>query len=207
MDIIRQLNWIDVLVIILVIRISYVAFQEGLSHEIFPLISGIASIIISLRYYHKLGGFFSNAVPALSKAISNFTGFCLLVIGTGLVFKLVRIVLDRVIKVQWHPLIERFGGLVFGACRGAITACLVLETMAMAPLPYLQWSIRDRSFSGVYFVRIGPTVYEAASGFLPFIKADGLPADKEAIINDLLSDKTIAQSKETREKNKNRSRQ
>ena len=206
MDIIRQLNWIDVLVIILVIRISYVAFQEGLSHEIFPLISGIASIIISLRYYHKLGGFFSNAMPALSKAISNFTGFCLLVIGTGLAFKFVRIVLNKVIKVQWHPLIERFGGLVFGACRGAITACLVLETMVMAPLPYLQWSIRDRSFSGVYFVRIGPTVYEAASRFLPFIKADGRPADKEAIINDLLSDKTIAPGKESKEKSENRSR-
>ena len=57
MDIIRRINWVDLLVVILILRISYVAFQEGLSHEIFPIIGGVVIIIVNLHYYERIGSF------------------------------------------------------------------------------------------------------------------------------------------------------
>ena len=191
MDIIRRLNWVDILTIILMVRISYVAFLKGLSHEIFPIMTGIASLVICLYYYNRIGGYISQNLLPGALEISNFLSFLLLAIGTGLIFKLLRSILDKVIKVEWHPFIERIGGAAFGIARGAIVVCLVLEAIALAPLPYFQWSIRDKSLLGMHFVRIGPALYEKASKFLPMMKTEGQPVDKEAITKNLVSNKTI----------------
>lgn len=191
MEIVKKLNWVDVLVIILIIRISYVAFQEGLSHEIFPIIGGIAIIVISLKYYERIGAFLSGNLFNLSIEISNFLSFLALTIATGFVFKLSRVILDKVIRVQWHPFIERFGGLVSGVMRASITASIVLMAIALAPLPYLQSSIRDKSVVGMCFLKVGPYIYEKVSRFLPTIKVEGKAIDKEELIRVLASDKSI----------------
>ena len=54
MNIIMKLNWVDILVVIIMLRTTYVAFQDGLSHEIFPLIGAFSSLVLSLAYYKKI---------------------------------------------------------------------------------------------------------------------------------------------------------
>ena len=163
MEIIRRINWVDVLVVILMIRISYVAFQEGLSHEILPLIGSIIIIIIDLHYYEKIGLFISQNLAILPIELANFLSFLILTIIIGLAFKLLAGILNKVIKVAWHPLIEIFGGVIFGVIRASIVASLILMIIALLPLPYLQWSVRDRSVTGMFFLKIGPSIYEKVS--------------------------------------------
>lgn len=194
MEILRSINWVDVLAVIIVFRISYVAFQDGLSHEIFPVMTVIASLVICLNYYSNLAVYISQTFFKLPIALSNFLSFLVLAVGTGYAFKLLRSILDKIIKVQWHPLIERFGGLVFGIVRAFLVASLVLMTISMAPFPYLQWSIRDKSLVGMHFLRIGPSIYEKVSGLLPAQKTEKRALGKEEITKYLVSDKSIAPS-------------
>ena len=193
MELIRSLNWVDVLVIIIVIRISYVAFCEGLSHEIFPVMTAVASVIICLHYYLKIGGFITENLPlGIPRPVSNFVAFLVLSVTTGLIFKLVKVLLDRIIKVQWHPAIEKIGGIVFGLARACIVASLALMTMAIAPLPYLQWSIREKSVTGMHILRVGTGLYEKAAGHLPALTLGGAIVDKEEVVQNIISDKAIA---------------
>jgi len=109
MEILTKINWVDILVVIIMIRTTYIAFQDGLSHEIFPLISTVFTIVLSLHYYEKIAVFISQNLFSISLPILDWLSFTFLVIITSILFKIFKIVLDKIIKVTWHPLIEKFG--------------------------------------------------------------------------------------------------
>lgn len=192
MDIIRQINWIDVLAVIIIVRISYVSLQEGLTHEIFPLIGTILVLVFGLHYYTTLGEVISRNLFKMPIQLGNSLGFLVLVIGTWLVFGILNALLNKIVKVQWHPLIEKFGGVTAGVVRAFITTSLVLIILALAPLPYFQRSIRDKSVTGMYFLRIGPSIYTSASKYFPYVKIKGPALTTEQIVSNLVSDKPIS---------------
>jgi len=195
MELFHRINWVDILVLIIIFRISYVASKEGLSHEIFPLFGGIFITVLSLHYYGKIGQFFYQNLFRMPIVLANFLSFLLLVVIAGMLFKLIKLLLDKIIKIQWHPFIENFGGLIAGVLRASIVASLVLITLALMPLPYLQRSIRERSLTGPYVLRIGPDIYAKTSRILPTIKIEGASAGREAVIESLLADKSILRAR------------
>jgi uncharacterized membrane protein required for colicin V production len=140
-------------------RMSYVAFMDGLSHEIFPLIGSIAVYIVSLRYYKTLGDMISQGMGGISHDITNFLGFLILIVVLGFMVKFLKIIMDKVVKVQWHPVIEKFGGLFAGIVKAYVITAIVLTMMALMPLSYLQWSIKDKSLTGKYVLMAGPEMY------------------------------------------------
>jgi len=195
MEILSRFNWVDVLVIIIVFRVSYVAFQDGLSHEIFPLVGAIGTAVLTLHYYHKIALLISQNLVSIPVKIMDFLVFILLIIVIGIIFKLIRVVVDKLIKVTWHPLVEKLGGLFFGVMRASVVASVVLIILALMPIPYLQYSIRDRSLTGMHFLRVAPNIYGKVSAFLPTLTVEGTSADNEGMVRELAADKSIAQKK------------
>jgi uncharacterized membrane protein required for colicin V production len=170
MELITRINWVDILVAILMLRISYVAFRDGLSHEIFPFIGSILIMVLAMRYYTVLGGSISRGMMNMPVELANFLSFLGLVIVLGLLVRLLRVVLDKIVKVQWHPILEKFGGLAVGIMKAYVITCIVLTTLSLMPLSYLSWSIRDRSLTGKYILGARPQIYERAGRFLPSIR-------------------------------------
>src|SRR3989338_3088823 len=117
MEILSKLNWVDILVIILMIRIIYVGFQEGLSHEVFPVISAFLTTIVGLRYYAKIGAFISENIVSVPLEVSNFSVFLTLTAAVALVLKALKVFLNKIISVRWHPFLEHVGGIIFGVAR------------------------------------------------------------------------------------------
>lgn len=200
MEIFSRINWVDVIVIIIMLRTSYVALQDGLSHEIFPLIASIFTVITGLHYYDKIAYLISRNVVGLPAEVLKPISFILLVLVVWFILKLIRSILDKIIKVSWHPLIEKFGGLICGIIKASIVTSIILIILALIPLPYLQTSIREKSLTGMYFLKIGPTIYEKVTGLLPIVRTEAERAGKANLIRDLASDKMIAQ--ETKKQNK-----
>ncbi|MDP2929919.1 MAG: CvpA family protein [Candidatus Omnitrophota bacterium] len=172
MELIAKINWVDVLVAILMLRISYVAFRDGLSHEIFSLLGSFLIVILAMRYYTVFGSFISRNMVDVPVEISDFLSFLILVVSSGLLVRVVRIILDKVVKVEWHPMIERFGGLAVGMMKAYIVTGIVLMTLSLMPLSYLKWSIKDKSLTGKYFLAMAPEIRDRLGGFLPETKAD-----------------------------------
>ena len=181
MQILTRINWVDVLVVILILRMSYVAFMDGLSHEIFPLFGSIAVLVLSLRYYTVLGNTMSQTLVGMPSDISNCLGFIILVAGLGLLVRFLRVILDKIVKIQWHPVIEKFGGLLAGIIKAYIVTVIVLTILVMMPLSYLRWSVMDRSLTGKYILMAGPKVCAKFKVFLSDNSAvpKKVPAQKE----------------------------
>ena len=191
MNIITRINWVDVLVIIIILRTSYVAFSEGLSHELFPLVGSLVLAISSLHYYARLGTFIRTNLMNMPVAMSEFLSLLAIVVVVGLLFKLLKFLLDLIIKVEWNPLVEKFGGIVVGIFRAFVAASLVLMIMSLIPLSYLQRSIRDRSVTGTYVLGICPYIYEKACKVLPVLGRDSEMVNRDDILKKLKSDKSV----------------
>lgn len=191
MNIITKLNWVDIVVIIVLFRVSYVAFQSGLSHEIFPLFATIGAFVLSLHYYHPISVFLSRNAMRLPLQILDLVCFLGLLMGMGLLFKFLGIFADKVIKVTWHPAVEKFGGLAVGLLRACVVASMVLAVLSLIPVPYLQRSVRDRSMTGMAFLRIGPGIYGRISGLLPTMTIGSSAVAGEDVVKALASDKKL----------------
>lgn len=198
MDIFTRLNWVDLLVVIIMLRTTYNAFRDGLSHEIFPLIAYICGVIISLRYYGDLAIFVSKNLFNLQIETARFISFVMLLVGIGFILKLISALVDKLIKVTWHPVVEKFGGLVFGLVRASIKTSLVLIIIALLPLSYLTWSIKDRSLLGMHFLRIAPAIYEKVAWVVPSMRT----AELENIVKNVVADKPEPQGSKKTKKQK-----
>jgi len=196
MELISRINWVDILCIILLLRISCVSFHHGLSHELFSLLGVLLTTIISLNYYSKLGEFLAQNIIGLPLVLANFLSFLVLMILILFVFRVFRTILDKIVKIQWHAFIDSVGGFIAGVARSFLTVSLVLILLILLPLPYMQWSIRDRSLTGPFFLKIGPVVYAKTYNLIPGLKVTSGPVDAKALIEELSSDKVLGPVKE-----------
>lgn len=170
MELITKVNWVDILVAILMLRISYVAFRDGLSHEIFPFIGSILIIVLATRYYAVIGSLISGNMMNMPLELANFLSFFVLVVVLGMLVRLLRLLLDKIVKVEWHPIMEKFGGLAVGIMKAYVVTGIVLMTISLMPLSYLQWSIRERSLTGKYILMASPQICDRIGRFLPAMK-------------------------------------
>jgi len=191
MDIISKINWVDILIVILVLRISYASSQEGLSHGIFPLIGNAFVLILGLHYYAVVGNLISSHLFNMPIALADFLGFLALVVALGFACKLLNALLVNILKTEWHPLIERWGGCLVGVLKACLIACIVVTILALMPLAYLQRSVRDRSMTGMYALRIGPAMYCKVARFLPSMGRDRLPPSEEILVSELAANKSM----------------
>jgi len=167
MELITKINWVDVLVAILMLRISYVALRDGLSHEIFPFIGCVLIMVVARHYYTGFGGFMSRNMMNMPIGLANFLSFLVLVVVLGLMVRLLKILLEKIVKVQWHPALEKFGGLAIGIMKAYVITSIVLTTLSLMPLSYLQWSIKEKSLTGKYILMAGPEIYDRVGNLLP----------------------------------------
>lgn len=169
MEILSRINWVDILILIIILRTSYVSLQDGLSHEILPLIGSVCMLVLSLYYYEKIASFLYNNGSAVPMELLNLLSFVLVAVCVGIIFKFAKVIIDKIIKITWHPMIEKFGGLFAGIVRSIVLTTTILIVIVMIPLSYLQWSVKDRSLTGRYFLNIGHAIYEKASFLRPAV--------------------------------------
>ena len=156
--IITRLNWVDILILILLIKIAYNGFSKGFSSQIFPLISAFATLIISLHVYVFLGQFVE-AITPFSVGVSNFLSFTLICIALKFLFKIIGAFVGQVIKVEAVSLLERVGGLCLGFLRASVSISLVLIFLALTPIGYIKASVKEQSLLGGIFLKIGPNLH------------------------------------------------
>ncbi|MFA4984126.1 MAG: CvpA family protein [Candidatus Omnitrophota bacterium] len=160
MDIFKQINWVDIFFLILLLRICYVSLKNGMPIEFFKLLGTIAATYLSLHYYVALASFLSNRfLKGASLQTLSFLSFLVLAIAGYAAFFLLRQVFFKLIKVEPLPGLNKWAGVIFGLLRGLLFLSLVLLVFAVSPLGYLKKSAAD-SYSGKPIFKIAPRVYE-----------------------------------------------
>lgn len=167
--ILKQINWVDIFVLILLVRGTYIGLRHGFITEIFKIFGIIVALFVSLHYYGNLSRFlatqalFSKLSPSLQQGIS----FVALILLSLAIFELGHFVIRSLMRVEGSGVLEKTGGGVCGFIRGAVIAGLILFALNLLPVTYLKTSINRNSWSGPQLVKIGPAIYHMLVRFSP----------------------------------------
>lgn len=159
-DIFKQINWVDIFAVIILIRICYISLKGGLPVELFKLFGTITAIYLSLHYYTNLalilgGKFFPKKAPI---KLLNFFCFLGLLMFGYLVFVLLRKLFCRFIKMEAVSNLNRWGGLILGVIRGFLLVSLFTFIFMITNLAYLKNSVAN-SLSGRHIIKVAPNTY------------------------------------------------
>lgn len=160
MGILRQINWLDILIVIILIRIVYIAFKGGLVSELFKTLGTVFAIYLSLHYYSAITNFLQQYIKLKDEAsnILYFISFVGLALFGYLLFLLLRLVFSRLIKLQAVPNLDKWGGIAMGVLRGFLLASLIIFMISLSGISYLRKSISSSYSARVLFV-VAPETY------------------------------------------------
>ena len=168
--IIKTINWVDILVVILLIRTTYIGLSQGFAVEVFKSIGLICASVVSMHNYNRLGEFVNSYSFFSSPTASKAGSFIILTCAVLLVFKLLRIIFQFIAKIEVVSWLERFGGIIIGLCRGVLLSSVILFILTLMPPEYVKRSVDTNSLSGPYLVKITPATYDFIIKFLPLSK-------------------------------------
>jgi len=164
-----QINWVDVFVLILLIRGAYVGLKHGFLSEILRILGIITALFVSIRYYSNLAQFLTTQVffSKLSLPVNRVISFVCLLLAVILMFKLGRFIAQSVMQLKVTGPHGKTGGVICGFIRGGIIASLILFTLNLLPSDYLKKSISENSWSGSRLIKMGSVIYHAIIEFSP----------------------------------------
>ena len=161
LDILKQLNWLDFFVVILLLRVGYVSVKNGLPLELFKFIGIVSAVYISLHYYTALSDLlYKRFMPkSMPLEFTDFVVFLLLITAGYLGFVGLRSVLFRFVQLNAVPRINQVAGLILGIFRGFLVVGLISFTLAISTVHYFTNSVRH-SYLGRRAITISPRTYD-----------------------------------------------
>ncbi len=159
------LNWIDVLMIGIMIRMFYVGVKTSFFIELFKLLGVVFAIFITHHYYDDFGKLLHQRVH-FAPIFADTVSFALLWIVVVLIFKLVRDALLLLFKMHANPAIDQWGGFIVALSRGVLLCSLTFMLVYVSGVKYLV-KYANRSLSGPYLRELSLDVYQGCfEGFV-----------------------------------------
>jgi uncharacterized membrane protein required for colicin V production len=173
-DIISHINWVDLFVLIILLRGCYIAVQTGFIVEFFKLLGLVLAVFFSFHYYTPLVDLLKKKAglgSIMPLAFADFLSFIFICGGVYLIIVAARKSILGLFKVEAPSLVNKWGSLVLGIFRSMLLAGLVIFILVISSVDYLK-NCAVGSFSGKKFFKVPVAVYSGlwngvGSKFLP----------------------------------------
>lgn len=161
-NIFRQLNWVDVLMVIIVFKVCYTAAKVGLPAEIFKLLGTVTAIFVSLHYYTALSDLVLKGInkPKTPLEFVDFLCFLALAVAGYLVFVFLRQLALHLIKIEAVSRLNKWGGFILSLARAVLLSSLVIFALSISSVSYLKDNAMA-SYSGKRLFRACANTYRA----------------------------------------------
>lgn len=160
LNIIQQFNWVDIFVIILLLRVCYIAIKNGFPIELFKVSGTILAIYLSFHYYTNLSDIIRQRFigQKLPLEFLDFLCFGLLAVLGYLAVAFFRQLFSRLITMEAVPKLNKWGGFFIGILRGFLLSSLLIFALFISSFKYFKNSVND-SYSGRRLFKIAPATY------------------------------------------------
>lgn len=156
----KQINWLDIAILIIFVRVLYVAAELGFISELFKLLGTITAIFVALHYYsslsHETISFLGNRL--LTMELFNLPFFILLALAGYWVFLIFRKLFTRLITLEAAPNFNKYAGVVLGIIRGLLLTSLITCALVASDIGYLKKSVSN-SAAAKYIFQAAPATY------------------------------------------------
>ncbi|MDP3143109.1 MAG: CvpA family protein [Candidatus Omnitrophota bacterium] len=156
-DLITNLNWVDILIIIAIIRIVYIGVRQGLIVEFSKVLGLIFALMLSFHYYKTLSNLIHSNSP-LPIGFSDLICFNVLLLVVVLIFKFIREGLGLIVKVESASFANTWGGLLLGGLRAWIFSSILIFILLISGFSYIEKSARQ-SYGASRIIKVAPAIY------------------------------------------------
>jgi uncharacterized membrane protein required for colicin V production len=163
LGILKQFNWLDIFIVFLLLKITYVSVKNGFVVELFKLLGTVSSVYISFHYFTAVSDLLMKRVSEEQGFPVDFMDFLvclLLIVAVYLLFTLLRIVVCHFVKMEAVPALSKWGGFILGIARGIIASSLVILMLFISTIGYLSASAKS-SYIGQRIFNVSISTYEA----------------------------------------------
>jgi uncharacterized membrane protein required for colicin V production len=160
------MNWIDGVLIVLLLASVIVGSKKGLIRELMAFVVFFAAIIVSVNYidnfavwvYDKMGG---------SPLISAFLSFAILLAVTYAVFKILGMLFYKIANVRQAGRKDQMGGALVGFLRGWVAIGFLSFLAFLLPMPDSFYTSYEASFFGSAVAKTVPLMFEGTAKIHP----------------------------------------
>lgn len=160
------MNWVDIVLMILLVAALVVGSKKGLIRELMALLVLTTAVILSVNYidviagkvYEQLGG---------SPLVTAIISFVLLLAFIYAIFKLLAMAFYKVANMQKLGKKDQLGGALVGFVRGWVIISFFLFLVFLMPMPEKFYVDFESSLLGPTFAKTLPVLYEGSSGLHP----------------------------------------
>lgn len=154
-----RLNWVDLVVGLIFVRIVFVGINTGFVIEFFKFLGTVFTVFVCLHYFSPLSALLASftSSPLVVAVCVTFPLFWFFLF---LLCKIVRDGLLMVFSIEAQAFVDKWGGALVGSVRACFVASMILFLFLLTENAYLE-SMTARSLSGRYLARVSPGVYQA----------------------------------------------
>jgi uncharacterized membrane protein required for colicin V production len=178
-ELFKEMNWLDILFIILFLIIIYDGIRKGMSGQVLPLIGWIAMLFVGVTFYVPLSkAIFGEKLQKWSLPVS-------FLIATGGVFIVTRF-LSRAMNFKKEgevSPVERISGAGISMLRAALLFGVISMFLLLVPIEEVRSSVTEFSKTAMFFVDTDAEIYSWMTGYL-----EAAPKrNKESVVQEFLS--------------------
>jgi membrane protein required for colicin V production len=151
-------NWLDIVLITVLLFSTVLSFRKGFSREVIGLAASVFALVLAMWFYGLAGSF--TAPYVASTRVANLIGFILVVTAVLLCGAMLSWIVNRFLRTVGLSFFDRLLGAAFGFARGLVVV-IALLTAFMA---FGAHAGTDNTPSAVVNSKLAPYVLEA-SGF------------------------------------------
>lgn len=152
------LNWVDFVILGLFARTCFIGTRTGIGVEIFKVIGLMFATLIACHFYTSVSDLLSSKIPALPLNASDAFVFVVLVSVSIIIIRIIRESFFLLVKIEAHNTLDRWGGMALGFFRGFWISSLVLVSMGISTMSYMEASAKSSLF-GHKFIAMAPAIY------------------------------------------------
>jgi len=179
-----MLSWIDVFAVIFLAYFTFQGAQRGVVRIFMDIVAVLLSIFAASSVYHFLASTIMPFLKTSDKAGYVIT-FSVLFIFFILALDLLENVIQRLVKVSFHGMVETLGGGVLGFVKGVLIVGVVVQLFSLHPFhPHIAEGV-DRSMSKKLALPTLRQTYSSLFGMFPqidfFIQERVIPATPKEV--------------------------
>ncbi|MGB2630740.1 MAG: CvpA family protein [Candidatus Omnitrophota bacterium] len=159
---IQNINWLDIVFIILLLGMGYKGASIGVGGQILSLVGWVLLLFTSLTFYTKLS---TDIFGFLTQDWARPVSF---VIIAGTIFVIIKVLekISGMISGEDLAPIEKFGGIVIASVRACLFFGVIGIMFLLMPLDFTRTAVVEGSFSGMFFVNLDAKIYSTMTGRL-----------------------------------------
>jgi membrane protein required for colicin V production len=142
------MNWLDALIIIVILIPMVLGFRKGLISSVLPLIGIVIGIVLAGRYYGSIAGWLSNWLQ--SEAQTKIVGFAIIFILVVMAAIFIASVLRRFLSLLFLGWVDKLGGLAFGLVMGSVVAGALLALISKFFASRVESTIADSALAAFF---------------------------------------------------------